>query len=105
MGSYIPDSMVPADNPDCYEVPSFIRGYHAYQDIQPVIQAYSGAALQPKVSSLALQVPSIGTTLPLAPVSQAQLGRASLSGVTLPITIPLTAALVNTILAMLLDLQ
>ena len=33
MGRYTPDSTVPADNPDCYEVPSFIRGYHAYQDV------------------------------------------------------------------------
>ena len=26
-------SQIPADNPDCYEVPSFVRGYHAYQDM------------------------------------------------------------------------
>ena len=26
-------SQIPADNCDCYEVPSFIRGYHAYQDL------------------------------------------------------------------------
>ena len=43
--------------------------------------------------SPAKQVPSIGTTLPLAPVSQAQFSRVSLSGATLPITIPLTATL------------
>ena len=26
-------SQIPADSPDCYEVPSFVRGYHAYQDV------------------------------------------------------------------------
>jgi len=26
-------SQIPADNCDCYEVPSFIQGYHAYQDL------------------------------------------------------------------------
>ena len=76
---------------------------------QPVIQAYAGGPLQPNVSSLALQVPSIGTTFPLAPASQAQHGgdslpialpmtasQANTSGAMLPITLPLTATQANT---------
>ena len=26
-------SQIPADNPDCCEIPSFARGYHPYQDV------------------------------------------------------------------------
>ena len=58
---------------------------------QPVIQTYAGGTWQPNVPSLALQVPSIGTTFPLAPAHQAQLG-----GAPLPITLPLTTTQPNT---------
>ena len=60
---------------------------------QPAIQTYAGGTWQP---NFALQVPSIGTTFPLALASQAQLGRAPL-----PITLPPTASPVNTSAAML----
>ena len=62
----------------------------------PVIQTYDGAALQPNASSLTLQVPSIGTTLPLALVCQAQLG-----GAPLPIILPLMVTQANTSRAIL----
>ena len=57
--------------------------------------------MQPNVSPLALHVPSIGATLPLAPAPQTQLGGASLSGATLPITLPLITTQANTSGAML----
>ena len=69
--------------------------------LQPVIQTGTSSALQPNVSPLALHVPSIGATLPLAPAPQTQLGGASLSGATLPITLPLMATQANTSGAML----
>ena len=42
-------SQIPADNPVCYEVPSFVRGYHAYQlgcvesECWPSFEAEKGA--------------------------------------------------------------
>ena len=58
---------------------------------QPVILTYAGGTWQPNVPFLALQVSSIGTTFPLLPALQAQLG-----GAPLPITLPLTTTQPNT---------